>query len=296
VIPLSGDNLQKKLIVTVNCIKCIPNSYIGDSLFCTQKFPISVKLESPLNTKNLRIKMSNNKISLPQVTLVTVSSVHFEDTLDALKYCFKGIEFGSVKFITHFDEPQGNDGTIEYCKCDKITSLDEYSRFMIYELHKYIDTEYCLTIHRDGVVLNPTLWQNRFFEYDYIGAPWPIDNAFKNIDGGYSRIGNGGFSFRSKRFLELPSQLNIPYEPVDDCFHEDVLLCVKFKKELESHGIKYADIDVAKYFAHELKITEIKGIKPFGFHQYKKQNKRYPRFPSKWKIRKQKFKTLFLKS
>ena len=44
----------------------------------------------------------------------------------------------------------------------------------------------------------------RFFDYDYIGAPWP--NNFVN------RVGNGGFSLRSKKFLELTAK--IPYNKI----------------------------------------------------------------------------------
>lgn len=221
------------------------------------------------------------KILLNNVCLVTVSSIHINDTIDALMHNLKGVEFKSVKFITH-EKPKKLPSEIEYHKCKKITNLDEYSKFMLYHLHEYIDALFCLTIHRDGVILNPKKWRNEFLDYDYIGSPWPIDKAFKSPGGVYERVGNGGFSLRSKRLLEIASEENIPFVPNENgCNHEDVLICVTYKHIFEKKGMKFAGIDVAKYFAHELRVPEIKGIKPFGFHQYKKQNKWYPRFPEK---------------
>jgi hypothetical protein len=58
------------------------------------------------------------------------------------------------------------------------------------------------------------------------------------------------------------------------------LICKTHHDLLVKNGVKFAGIDAAKYFSHELLTPEIVGIKPFGFHQYKDQNRRYPQFPS----------------
>ncbi len=220
-----------------------------------------------------------NKLHLGDLTLVTVSSVNIRDTIDALMYCCKAIRFAEVKLITH-TKPDNLPSPIQYCRGPKIASLDEYSRFMLYDLHRYIDTPFCLTIHRDGVVVNPGKWREEFLSYDYIGAPWPIDDTFKTSEGVYQRVGNGGFSLRSKRLLEFPEKSAIPFESDRNCLHEDVLICVTYRHLFESNAMKIAGIDIARYFAHEIKVPEIKGIKPFGFHKYRKQNRFYPRFPS----------------
>lgn len=227
-------------------------------------------------------------INLKDITLLTVTSVEIDDTVEVLKHSMQGLNFAKVKFISHI-KPQNLPADIEYCKCDKISSLEAYSKFMIYELAKYVDTPYCLTIHRDGFVVNPEMWRGSFLDYDYIGAPWPVDNAFKTEDGIYERVGNGGFSFRSKKLLEMPSKLNLKFEEFNNCKHEDVMLCVQYKKVLEEHGIKFADIEEAKYFSHEFELPELKGIEPFGFHKYRGKNKKYPKFPTKFSKIKRKY-------
>lgn len=224
-----------------------------------------------------------SKISLNDVTLVTVSSVQIKDTIDALVYNLKGIKFAAVKLLTH-QKPVGLPDGVEYCQCKQIVSLEDYSRFIIYNLHNYIDTHYCLTIHRDGVILHPHLWRSEFLNYDYIGAPWPIDPAFRDFKGNYIRVGNGGFSIRSKKLLEMASKEKFPFKSKNAVLHEDDLICVQNRHLYEKNGIRFAPVEVAKYFSHEIQVPEIKGIKPFGFHNYRKQNRFYPRFPS-WRTK-----------
>lgn len=66
---------------------------------------------------------------------------------------------------------------------------------MIKELNKYIETSYVLIIQYDGFILNPDAWTDEFLEYDYIGAPWWYTDD--------CNVGNGGFSLRSKKLLEI---------------------------------------------------------------------------------------------
>ncbi|OOZ38028.1 DUF5672 family protein [Solemya elarraichensis gill symbiont] len=136
-----------------------------------------------------------------------------------------------------------------------------------------------LVIQRDGFVLNPHLWQEQFYEYDYIGAPWPPHIELKDSLGRCVRVGNGGFSLRSKKLLTLPSELSLPFEEKDGLLNEDVLLCASFKTTLEQHGVRFAPVDVARWFSHEQEVKEIEAIKPFGFHDYFGENKFFPRFP-----------------
>ena len=55
-----------------------------------------------------------------------------------------------------------------------------YSKFMLQDLYKFVDTKFCLVIQSDGFVINPNLWTNQFLEYDYIGAPWPNEISVYN--------------------------------------------------------------------------------------------------------------------
>ena len=109
-------------------------------------------------------------INLNNITMVAVACVRVQETLKALKYSYKNISFNSVKLFTHEDI---DDDYIEIINIDKL-DYENYNRFIVYELHKYIDTDFVLIIQDDGYIINPTKWSDNFFNYDYIGAIWPI--------------------------------------------------------------------------------------------------------------------------
>ena len=113
-------------------------------------------------------------IDLPDVTLVCVSSVKFEETLYALRKSMQGINFGAVKLITDQDRPDFEEHGITVEKCPKISSIDEYSHFMIYDLHKYIDTTHCITIQYDGFIINPEKWDPLWLSLITSEAPMAI--------------------------------------------------------------------------------------------------------------------------
>ena len=219
------------------------------------------------------------KIQLPNVTLVAMATRNVEETLQALNHSCRGVKYGSVKLLSHYT-PYGLDKNIEFIRIDKIKSIDDWSYKIIYELNQYIDTEFALLVHADGFVVNPSSWKNEFMDYDYIGAPWPLptDNfSYRDAHGNIVRVGNS-VSLRSKKLLELPIKLNMPWEPFHGYWNEDGFICTKNKHIYEAKGMKFAPLDVAKYFSHEAMIPEVKGIKPFAFHKWAGSNRNYPKF------------------
>ena len=112
-------------------------------------------------------------LSLPDVTLVAVSSIDLDGTLFALSASSYEIDFAEVKFLT--SEPI--QPTNPKIKVEQIPRLDiwGYSKFIIQDLNRYINTTHCLVIQADGFVLNPHKWQKDFLKYDYIGAPCQKD-------------------------------------------------------------------------------------------------------------------------
>ncbi len=110
-------------------------------------------------------------IELPNVTLFCISSDNVEGALYALKKSMEGINFGAVKLITH-EEPDNLPEGIEFSKCYEITSIHDYNYYCIYNLTRHIDTDYCLLVQPDGFVINPDKWDDDWYNYDYIGAPW----------------------------------------------------------------------------------------------------------------------------
>lgn len=220
-----------------------------------------------------------SKLHLPQVTLVAMASKNVYATVRALSYSSSKIEFANIVLISH-KKPFYLPSKIKFRYTEKSKSIDDWCYKIIFELNNHIETEYALLIHSDGFVVNPDQWRDDFLNFDYIGSPFPIptDNySYRDVYGNIVRVGNS-VSIRSKRILELPTELKLPWEPFHGFYNEDGFLCCKNKHILEANGIKYAPIEAAKYFAHESMVPEIAGIKPFAFHKYAGTNSKYPKF------------------
>jgi len=201
-------------------------------------------------------------IELNNVTLCTVSSIETEYHIRALKYSSQYFKFAETKFISdkEIDQPG-----IEWIKCDPMTSQHDYSFYMVNDFYQHINTEFVLIVQADGFIINPYKWTDIFLEYDYIGAPWPHEPQYGFA--GNTRVGNGGFTLRSKKLIEMPVKLNFPNRnKQEDVWHEDAYYCIAQRKALEENGCKFAPLEVAKHFSHEMYETDLEGIEPFGFH------------------------------
>jgi hypothetical protein len=206
-------------------------------------------------------------VQLPNVTIIGVAGTLAEQTLKAIEYSSRRIEFGAMKLIT---PDKLTSYGCEIIECEPL-NYEQYNHFIVYRLHEYIDTEFALLVQNDGYVVNPDRWRDEFLEYDYIGAPWPYptDNySFRDPEGTIHRVGNGGFSLRSKKLLEVPKLYPSQLEWRDyyGNYHEDGFVCVHNRKVYENAGCKFAPIEVAAKFSHETNIPETYGTIPFGFH------------------------------
>lgn len=203
------------------------------------------------------VMREHNKLKLPNVTLICLTNKDFEGHKRALDKASEGIEWGARKII--WDE--------------SITSIDDWNYKIIYELHNYVTTDFALLFHADGFPINPSAWRDDFLHYDYIGAPWPLPGrdfkddgvAYRTPTGELIRVGNS-VSLRSKRILELPSQLDLEWKSYYGNTNEDGFLCVHNRDKLETFGVKYAPLEVAKYFSKEHEISENVGLSTFAFH------------------------------
>jgi hypothetical protein len=197
-------------------------------------------------------KMST-KLRLPDVTLLSVTSVNVDQTSAVLLHCAEGIEFGAVKMLCSA-LPTVSDPRVQYIRIPPIDFLG-YSRLMIEALNEYVQTRHCLVVQSDGFVLDPARWHQEFFEYDYIGAPWP---EYVAISGPGNRrlrldknpVGNGGFSLRSKKLLEVTSRLR--FDRVDfPLKSEDLLICHYLYDDMRAAGIRFASPEIAALFSIE---------------------------------------------
>lgn len=206
-------------------------------------------------------------LDLSSVTLIAVTSVRIKEHVKALEYSSRYIKFGAVKIVSDI-KPDDLPDHISHHYINPMKNIDDWNRCMIYKLGDYVDTDYAIVIHDDGFIINPESWRNEFFEYDYIGAPWPIPNddfSYRDINGELIRVGNS-VSLRSKKLIDLASKLNLEWKPFHGYYSEDGFIAVNYRHVYKQHGCKFANIDVAKYFSHEAEIPEIKGIQPFAFH------------------------------
>lgn len=224
------------------------------------------KEEKEQEVRTVTAKYLNcNKINLKNVTVVSVAGIRAVEALKAIKYSCQGIDFASVKLIT----PENIvDDSVEVIKCEPL-NYEQYNHFIVYKLHEYIDTDYALIIQDDGFVINPDKWDDSFLNYDYVGAPWPLPQdsiSFKDAQGNLQRVGNGGFTLRSKKLLSLASELKLEWKPYYGHYNEDGFFCCHNRHIYEEHGCKFADIHTAARFSHEISIPETQGIIPFGFH------------------------------
>ena len=226
------------------------------------------------------MKKNSEKLQLPQVTLVAMTSVNIVETVKAMKYSMQGIDFGAAVFISH-RRPYCLPKEITFSKTSKLTDIDCFNYKMVYELADHIPTEYAMIVHADGYIVHPEMWRDEFLDYDYIGSPWPYREdviSYRDSKGQICRVGNS-VSIRSKRLMEYPQKASLKWEVMEDgFFNEDTFLCCKHKNEMEEAGMVWAPIEVAKYFAHEHPIPEVQGITPFAFHKWWGANAQYPVF------------------
>jgi tetratricopeptide (TPR) repeat protein len=190
---------------------------------------------------------------LPSVTLCAVDCLNPVLALRALDLCAIQCRFGEVLFLSDTAPEHRLDG----CRMEaipRIGSVAEYSRFVLKELGRYIRTEHVLLVQWDGFIINPQSWRPEFLEYDYIGAPW----GWIQDD---HRVGNGGFSLRSRRLLDA-----LLDEGITDLDPEDEAIGRRYRTLLEtSYGIRFAPDEVAEAFSYE---TISPAGDPFGFHGF----------------------------
>ncbi len=212
-----------------------------------------------------------NKIKLESVTLLAIDCVDLGRVKQVMEICLNYFEFAEVKVLSSLTSNDFDN----ICKIAPIKSTEEYSSFVINELHQHINTTHVLIIQYDGFILNPKAWTNEFLKYDYLGAPWLVaDWSVDKYDfpakllGKYI-VGNGGFSLRSKKLLSLTANLSQQGE-LKKYHPEDVSICVYHRELLEKNGIKFAPIDLAKQFSFEGEsLDNYSWNNQFGFHGLK---------------------------
>ena len=192
-------------------------------------------------------------LELPDVTLVCADTLNHALAARAIARCCERIRYGRALFLTDAAPAQvGLPRGVEIRPIAPLASRDDYSQLMLKGLAPHVETSHALVVQWDGYVVNADAWTGEFLRCDYIGAPWPW-----GPEG--SRVGNGGFSLRSRRLLDALADPRVVLQG-----NEDETIGVHQRGWLEAgHGIRFADEELASRFSFEVAYPV---GRPFGFH------------------------------
>ncbi len=132
-------------------------------------------------------------LELPGVTLCCIDTVNHALALRALRRCAVGIRFGATRFIT--DRARRRTERSRRTSSHRSPRATRTRSSCSNRCVDHIETPHVLLVQWDGYAINPGAWRSEFLDVDYIGAKW-----YWQTDG--PRVGNGGFSLRSRKLLE----------------------------------------------------------------------------------------------
>ena len=174
------------------------------------------------------------------ITLVAIDCAYPQLAADALARSAALLRVARVLLLTDVAVERGD---IEVVQIASIKSRAAYSQFVLKQLGAHVNTDYALVVQWDGFIIDGNAWADEFWNYDYIGAKWPHES-------GDFRVGNGGFSLRSKRLLNA---LTRPEFTLNGDENEDTAICIRHREMLETkYGIAFADERVADRFAFDV--------------------------------------------
>lgn len=207
-------------------------------------------------------------LHIPNTTLFSVcwGSEYLRCTLRSIITSLKISTFDDIVLITDCDDEdilKYKDLTSNYGirlikrdmplkeNVDDDNSRQTFSEILLKLLNEFCSKDFIMVIQPDSSIISSEKWTDRFFDYDYIGAPWPIE-IVKSTDMAHNRIsnipnlvGNGGFSIRSKKYVNLSLNMPVVHK------NEDLNLCIFNYDEMAANGIKFAPIDLASQFSIE---------------------------------------------
>jgi len=209
------------------------------------------------------------KLQLPDVTVFSFcwGTEHVEKSLRAMLIAMDQVDFKRSVLITDSSKTDLSlfgqvidKHNIEVCDMsvdlnDNMSDDDEnrqgFNESFIQQTNKYIFDDFCLNVQHDSTIIDIEKWDDRFLQYDYIGAPWPMsiiqasDMVAGRIEEIPNVVGNGGFSLRTRAFVEESAKLGWEHK------NEDLNTCVFNYDTMTSAGIKFAPPQLAAQFSKE---------------------------------------------
>lgn len=175
------------------------------------------------------------------ISLIIVDNLQHDLARFSIEQTIKNVE---CKEIIIFSDKNFYPCT-KFVPIKKNITVYDYSDIILNHLWLFLETDFALITQFDGMAVDKTKWSDDFLNYDYIGAPWQHE-----YNG--NRVGNGGFSLRSKKLIEALRDTKIQLGGASKNL-EDSAICAEFKTYLEEkYNIQYAPLELAEKFAHEL--------------------------------------------
>lgn len=206
------------------------------------------------------------KLDLSSVTLFCADCYDAARVVPIIERCKSLCNFGAVKLMTSCD--------LDYehvVKIKPLTSHVMYSVWMVKKAYTFVDTEHMLVVQHDGWILNPDVWNPSWLSYDYL-SPLFIHNHQINA----LSVGQGGFSFRSRRLMEwianrAPAWDETPagtdHTQAMLGSYEDGVISLVYRHAALAAGFKYASPEEASKFGQGGQCDPAYYVRrPFGFH------------------------------
>lgn len=212
---------------------------------------------------------TGNKLQLPDVTIFTFcwGTEHVTKSLRAMLIGMDQVDFkrsvlitdSSKTDLTIFSNVIDSFGIEVY---DMNVNLNEnmfdddtnrigFCESFIQQTNRYIVDDFCLNVQHDSTIIDASKWDQRYLDYDYTGAPWPMNiiQASDMVAGRIEKIpnvvGNGGFSLRTRKFVEESAKLGWQHK------NEDLNACVFSYDAMKNAGINFAPPELAAKFSVE---------------------------------------------
>lgn len=192
---------------------------------------------------------------------------YYKRTLAVVRYCQRLCQFEHTLLFAYLPLPSGERYDGELVQIPPM-DIDQFGIFVNSIVPRFIRSEFALSVHEDGFILDVNRWKPEFMDYDLIGAPWRQDGV----------VGNGAFCLESQRLLQEKARLPFTQRLTKQYdgqwyYPSDVFVCRFHRKTLESRGIRFAPRNVALQFSTE----QISGphLPSFGFHGQRINNRAY---------------------
>lgn len=183
--------------------------------------------------------------------MVAIEWQWYDLTKYALEHSLKHVDPKEILIISDREILPG----ATHVYMDPVKNFREYNEIMLKGVVEHLNTDHALYVQWDGLANRKDLWSDDFLNYDWIGAPWPWEPEGRNV-------GNGGFSLRSKKLLELCQDPHIQLTEERNFIAEDANICIDYRPWFEERGVKYAPTAIAEKFSFEL--GQVRNS--FGFH------------------------------